>query len=443
MDKNNNINFINNPNLKEKKYLCKIDYISGFNDLFDIYTPINNNITKEQYIIYSDENFCLNISELKTLKIIKILKGHKNHVTQIKYYNNKKSIKYNISGIDIEDILKKNEENENEENNKNINEEKGELINGKLNEENNINIKGEKDNKIIEREDNEINKEINEKKIINKNNEETNSNVDSIKDIKNNKNIDCEEYIISSDMSGIVILWNINNSYNIEFIIKSNYQNYIYSILILFNINNYNFIVTSTLGRFNNRIDFSKLYLLSNGKFVKNIYGTNHNNTTFIIPWYNKKNDEIYLIEFCRYNISINNILKEEVYHIFGNKKEYNKYYSGFIYTKNEKDYLVSCSYNGNVDIWNLFDKKIEKYIMIKYSRMHSILSWNEKYFIVGDYNKGEIIIIELSSLKIVSIIKNKNIKNIISLKKIKHSLYNECLLILSADGNINLLDTI
>lgn len=347
---------------------------------------------------------------MKTLILTKKLKGHKKHVTQIKYYSNRNKNRYSIDNINIEDIIKKNEEIEKE---------------GKDNKKDETNyLSSEKnDNSNIKKED--------ETKEINKNEDILPSN--------QNQNNSCLEYIISTDMLGLVILWNVNNSYVIEYIIESNYQNYIYSILILFNINNYNFIITTTLGRFNNRVDFSKLYLLSNGKFFKNVYATNRNNTTYIIPWYNKNNNELYLIEFCRYYISINNILKDEVYHIFKNEGDYNKYYSGFIYIKNGKDYLVSCSYNGRVDVWDLFDKKLEIYLTINHTRLYSINNWNKNFFIVGDFNKGELFIIELNTFKIVTKIHNKNIKNIVSLKKIKHPLYDDSLLLLTNDGSIYL----
>lgn len=414
----NYIQFINNnPNLKENKELLKIDYELGFNDLFEIYSPINSNINNEEFIIFPSQNFNLNLLELKTQKLIKELKGHKNHVTQVKYFSNKNKNNYLIDDIDIEEIIKKNEEEE----------------------------QSEKNEKKEDNEQNKINKEISEKNENNKIYENKNNNDFSLKEIntinKNKNNINYEEFIISSDMSGFVFIWNINLSYDLQYKIETKYQNYIYSCLILFNINKFNFVITSTLGRFNNRIDFSRLYLLSNGKYFKNIYGTNHNNTTYIIPWYNIKNNELYLIEFCRYYISVNNILKEDVYHSFENKNSnYNKYYGGFIYTKNEKDYLVSCSYNGTVEIWDLFNKKLERFLKINKSRLYSITKWNTRYFIVGDYNKGEIIIIELELLKIITLIKNKNIKNIISLKKINHPLYKDSILILSNDGIINIL---
>ena len=106
----NDIQFINNnPNLKENKELLKIDYELGFNDLFEIYSPINSNINNEEFIIFPSQNFNLNLLELKTQKLIKELKGHKNHVTQVKYFSNKNKNNYLIDDIDREEIIKKNE----------------------------------------------------------------------------------------------------------------------------------------------------------------------------------------------------------------------------------------------------------------------------------------------------------------------------------------------
>ena len=132
-----------NPNLKEKEKICEIEYSSGFNNIFEIYSPINNNITKEKYIIFSKDNFDLNILNLKTLLLIKKLKGHKKHVTQIKYYSNQNKNRYLINNINIEEIIKKNEEIENEGKD------------NKKNESNNLNSEKE-GNSIIKDEDKTI-----------------------------------------------------------------------------------------------------------------------------------------------------------------------------------------------------------------------------------------------------------------------------------------------
>ena len=148
--------------MKEKEKICTIDYVLGFNDLFYVYSPINNE-RKEQYIIYPNEAFNLNILELTTKKIIKELIGHKNHITQVKYFSNKGSINYYIKDIKIDEIIKQNEQNE--EKNKIENEEKKEnKERGNEKKENKL-IKENKKKEFVEiLKENEINKIQEEKK---------------------------------------------------------------------------------------------------------------------------------------------------------------------------------------------------------------------------------------------------------------------------------------
>ena len=338
-----NDQFKENPNLKYKENICKIKYSTGFNDLFEVFTPINNNEKKSQYIVYpNDVNTNLIILELTKKQIFLELKGHNKNVIFIKYYSNKK--KNNIS-----------------------------------------------------------------------------------------------EYLLSSDMDNIAIVWDINNNYSIKFTIETKYHVYMYSSLILFSEKN-NYVITSTTGKYYNRSDFSRLYSLEDGKYIKNIFGTNKNSTTYIIPWFNKNYDEYYLIEFCREKISINSIEKDEIYYEYEKKKEYNKYFSGFIYNKNNTDYVVSCSYNGTIEIFDLFDKILIKKIKIDYSRLHTIISWNERYIIFADYNREQLNVIDMIQFKVITAIKTDSTKKILCLKKINHAVYGESIISFSDnDGNINL----
>ena len=62
---------------------------------------------------------------------------------------------------------------------------------------------------------------------------------------KNDKNKNEEEYILSVDIKGILIIWDINKDFNIKH--KINTKEYvIFSSIIVFNINNIdNYIITS------------------------------------------------------------------------------------------------------------------------------------------------------------------------------------------------------
>ena len=73
-----------------------------------------------------------------------------------------------------------------------------------------------------------------------------------------------------------------------------------------------------------------------------------------MIPWlYNNK---YYIIECCRYKISINNIFEDENYSNLSKQPE-GYHYCGYIYNNN---YLCVSDYDNNyIRIWDLINKLI------------------------------------------------------------------------------------
>jgi len=98
-----------------------------------------------------------------------------------------------------------------------------------------------------------------------------------------------------------------------------------------------------------------------------------------------------YLLEDKLYSKLIN--LKK------GTKANYNN--SGFIYTKENKDYLCSSSTSGYINILDLYNKNLYKFIDTKKCWLMSIIEWNNKYIMVTDIN-GPIKIIDIENNKIV-----------------------------------------
>ena len=138
-----------------------------------------------------------------------------------------------------------------------------------------------------------------------------------------------EEYILSCDCDNLVIIWDIHNNYNIKYNIKLKFSGYIYDVLLLFNIFNKNYILISN----DSENEYSKLYeFKDNLPFIRNIYGTNKNNTYYMIPWLYK--DKYYIIECCYYKISINNMLEDECFANF-NKEPEGYHLCGYIYNDN------------------------------------------------------------------------------------------------------------
>ena len=112
---------------------------------------------------------------------------------------------------------------------------------------------------------------------------------------------------------------------------------------------------------------------------------------------------------------------------------------SGFIYTKDNNDFLCYSSANGYVNIWDLYERKIFKRIYIEACYLLYIIPWNEKYIIVADYYNCSFKVIDIESGKTISDIGGQHKGRVICVKKIFHPIYGESLLSASEDKTIKL----
>jgi WD40 repeat protein len=253
----------------------------------------------------------------------------------------------------------------------------------------------------------------------------------------NNKNKN--EYLISADDNKIVIIWDITNNYNIKYNINTKYGDDIYSCLLIFPHNSDdNYIITSTFNKSGKDEDSAtKLYSLNNGNFIKYINNTNNNAIYYLLSWYNKRNNKYYIIQFSYKKIIINNLLEDELYSELINEPEDN-HFSGFIYYKDNNDYLCSSSSNGYINIWDLYNKKIYKTINTNGCKLAHIIEWNKKYIIVADYNNKSFKIIDIDDESIYNIITDHK-DRLKCVKKVNHPKFGESLLSAAEDKTIKL----
>jgi len=267
------------------------------------------------------------------------------------------------------------------------------------------------------------------------------NNIRTIRYFINKNNIyNINEYLISGDYNKIVIIWDITNNYNIKYRIDTKYGDNIYSCLLIFpNNNNDNYIITSTFNKTDdNDKSATKIFSLNNGQFIKYINNSNQNAIYYLLSWYNKKNNKYYIIQFAYKKIIIHNLLEDELYSELIQEPEDN-HLSGFIYNRNNNDYLCSSSYNGYINIWDLFNKKIFKIINTNKCQLAHIIEWNNKYIIVADYNNKSFKIIDLDENKIISDIGGQHTNRVACIKKIYHPIYGESLLSSGQDKYIKL----
>ena len=267
---------------------------------------------------------------------------------------------------------------------------------------------------------------INNKKILFLKGHQTS--ISTIRYFNNNKNN--SEYLISADKNKKVIIWEINKNYNIKYQINTKFKGRIYSCLLIFphNIND-NLIIVSSSGP-----DTPRIYNFDNGKMIKGI--NNKSSIYCLLSWYNSKKNEYYIIQISYAAIRISN-LKDKEYAVLSQKPE-DIHYSGFIFNKDDNDYLCCSSNNGYINIWDLYNKKIFKTIIINKSRLMKIIQWNKKYFIVSDLENKSIKIIDYEQNKVISDIKMNNCK-VQDFRKIFHPVYRESLLISTSDNKIKL----
>jgi hypothetical protein len=135
-----------------------------------------------------------------------------------------------------------------------------------------------------------------------------NSSISTIRYFINNK--DYNEYLISADHNYLVILWDITNNYNIKYKIETEYDEIIYSCLLVFpEINDDNFIVTSTISTSDEEEQsLVKVYSLNTGEFVKYI---DNNEIDYLLSWYDKNNNKYYIVQLSNKKIIINNLLED------------------------------------------------------------------------------------------------------------------------------------
>ena len=235
-----------------------------------------------------------------------------------------------------------------------------------------------------------------------------------------------EDYILSCDDNKLVIIWDIQNSYNQKYKMESDYSGNIFDSLLLFNYDNKDYILLSS----DKENEYSKLYeFKDNTPYIKNIYETNNNSTYYMIPW--KYKNKYYIIECCNKKISINNMFKDENYTNLSNKPE-GCHFCGYIYNYN---YLCVSDLNHNfIRIWDLINKSIYKQINYEARCGCEILPWNNQYTIIGC--KGSFVIIDIEEEKMIKKINSTMSKELCGIKKIKIKNLGECL-IGSSNGNI------
>lgn len=257
-----------------------------------------------------------------------------------------------------------------------------------------------------------------------------------------------KEFLVTVDKGNIIIIWDISNNYSNFCQIKDESRGgFISSTLLIFNIEDlFNQINNYIIYSFNNAL-YTKIYSLDGKQKIRNLENINKDKTYYLMHWFNKKDNNNYLIELGTSNVYIYDLVKENPnYNIRSRKYKDSKINCGFIYNKNNHDFLIASSENyGNIMIFDLenkieFNNNISLYKRINKSKIYIsyILQWSEKYMIVCEYFNRGFKIIDIDTFKIITSINDgKHLGAIICGKKFFHPILGECLLSAGQDNNI------
>ena len=221
-------------------------------------------------------------------------------------------------------------------------------------------------------------------------------------------------------------LWNVNNLECLINIQKVNTYGFLLSGCLL-EENDQIYIITSNVVFWGTCVESIKVYDLT-GNNIKEINDSN-NDTFSIDVYYDKKLLKNYIIT------SNNEYTKSYDYN---NNESYHKYYDykslehrSIIINDYDKDLikLIESSSDGNIRIWDFLKGLLLKKIKIINEELYGICLWSNDFIFVGCKDKN-IRLVDVREGKIIKLItSNNSINEYLTITKIVHPNYGECLL--------------
>ena len=237
------------------------------------------------------------------------------------------------------------------------------------------------------------------------------------------------DYLISVDDNKVLQVWDLSNNFKIKQTLNLMYKSIYSAIMIFDSLNDY--IITSTFNNQNLAEDFTKIFNLEDGKFLRNIGSKLPSKSHYLLPWKNPEDNLWYVIDFC-----VGKIL---IYPINGDDKLFElkaggdfesqlTYYSGITMGKDFTN-LCAVSEGGYIHIWNLLNKNLIYTKRINKGNLNTLLKWSDRYIIVSDKKNCSFYVIDIIDDRIITKI-SKDVNDFIKcFKKVKHPTLGECLI--------------
>lgn len=247
-----------------------------------------------------------------------------------------------------------------------------------------------------------------------------------------------KEYLVSSDYDKKVIVWDIKNDFKLICTITTEFKGYIYSCLMLVK-NNANLLIISNV----DESAQTKVYDFQKNVQVSTIPGKQ---IFYLIYWYNMKDNNDYVIQCGKGEVSIINLLSGGSYASFSPENKNHIVFGGVLFSKEDSpnkivDFLLTIGSQGCINIYNLDSKKLVKNIKLNDAHLCNVLRWNEKFMIILNSFGKLLEVINLDTYEVQSEVCCPEFdREEKFIKKVIHPIYGECLISISPRNTLKLL---
>ena len=232
------------------------------------------------------------------------------------------------------------------------------------------------------------------------------------------------DLIISiSSFDNNIKLWNVDNwecLYNFQ---KIYVAAYLYSACFM-TYKIYNYIITSK----NNPSSKENIKVFDfKGNKIKEINNSFYD-TYFIDTYYDNILDIHFIIQGNSGNVISYDYFNNKIYKIYEDDNNKKDHCSVIINKRDNIIQLIESCDDGNIRIWNFHSGQLlHRVKIVNYRSLYGICLWNSEYMFVGCEDET-IKLIELKEVKVVNSLKGHN-RNVLTIKKISHPIYGECLI--------------
>ena len=238
------------------------------------------------------------------------------------------------------------------------------------------------------------------------------------------------DYIITSSYDRTVKLWDYNqNSYDLC-ISNAHGGYYIYSVSILFNIQeDKNYVITSSSNEKMKVWDFK-------GNYIRN-FGQDSESTYFIDVYYNKMKKQYYIINANSVDVKSYEFDTGNLYHKYKGIPQ-TWHMSAVINETKQGQLLIESDGTGRIRIWDFNTANLLKNIASTYSlNLRGICLWNDRYLFAAG-NDYQVKLFDLEEGKFIKSFKGHT-STVCTIEKIKHPKYGGCLVSQGLDGKLKL----